>query len=176
MLGLESGTVRVVPADVRWSNLFAEEAARVRQVLARHGVELALEHTGSTAVPGLAAKPIIDILGGHAPGVSRRAVITAIEDAGYQHRGEQGIPGRDFFRRGTPRSYHLHLVETGSGFWRDHLTFRDYLRAHPERSAAYGALKVALAERYPRDREAYIEGKTAFVVETLRLATERSAV
>ena len=79
------------------------------------------------------------------------------------HRGEQGIPGREFFRRGDPRAYHLHLVVRDGTFWREHLAFRDALRNQPALREANAALKRTLAERYPRNREAYIEGKTAFV-------------
>jgi GrpB-like predicted nucleotidyltransferase (UPF0157 family) len=130
---------------------------------------------GSTAVPGLAAKPIIDLLGGHTVEVRREHVIAALVDAGYTHRGEQGILGRDFFRRGSPRQYHLHLTTLDSGFWHDHRTFRDYLRAHPDRAAAYAALKHQLAAQFPRNRPAYIDGKAAFVHATLADAARPSA-
>jgi GrpB-like predicted nucleotidyltransferase (UPF0157 family) len=133
-------------------------------------VQLVFEHTGSTAVPGLAAKPIIDILGGFAVEDQRSAAIATLQAAGYVHRGEQEIPGRDFFRRGTPRQYHLHLTRVGSHFWLDHMQFREWLRAHADTAHRYAALKRELAERYPTDREAYINGKTAFVAEALRSA------
>lgn len=162
-LGLASGTVVVAAYDDRWPELYDAEAERVGRVLEARGIELRLEHTGSTAVPGLDAKPIIDILAGRAMSTDREAVIRAIEAAGYTYRGEQGIPGRDFFRRGDPRSYHLHLTTVDSDFWRAHRAFRDYLRAHPDVAAQYARLKHELAARFPRDREAYIEGKTAFV-------------
>ena len=134
------------------------------------GVTLALEHTGSTAVPGLAAKPIIDILAGLESENARAAAIAALQRAGYSHRGEQGIPGRDFFRRGEPRQYHVHLTLVGSAFWDDHRTFRDWLRTHAAVAMEYAALKQQLAERHPADREAYIAGKTAFVERVLRAA------
>lgn len=165
-LGLESKTVRVVPYDPRWAQLFATEEARLRRFLG--GLAIVLEHIGSTSVPGLAAKPILDILGGRPASVSRESAIAAIERAGYTYRGEQGIPGRDYFRRGDPRSHHLHLTALESEFWNDHRDFRDYLRAHPDARDAYAALKHELAARYPRDREAYIEGKTEFVHGILR--------
>jgi GrpB-like predicted nucleotidyltransferase (UPF0157 family) len=166
-LGLESGTVRVAPYDPAWAQLFAAEVARLQPILGSYGVSLSLEHTGSTAVPGLAAKPVLDILAGRSVAASRETVIEALRAAGYAYRGEQGIPGRDFFRRGEPRKYHLHLTVVGSDFWRDHLAFRDYLRANPEAADRYAALKLELAARHPRDREAYIEGKTAFVLAIL---------
>lgn len=169
-LGLESGVVRLAEYDPQWLELYAAEAARLDRVLARYGVTLVLEHTGSTAVPGLVAKPVLDILAGRNARDARQPVIDALEAAGYSYRGEQGIPGRDFFRRGNPRQYHLHLTQTGSSFWTDHLTFRNYLRSHPDAAERYAALKLALAAAYPRDREAYIEGKTQFVHSILEQA------
>lgn len=160
-LGLESGTVRVVPYDAAWPRLFSEEADRIRGVVGE--LPLTLEHTGSTAVPGLAAKPILDVLGGHPPDADLPSYIAAIERAGYVYRGEQGIPGRHFFRRGDPRSYHLHLAVRDGSFWRDHLTFRDALRGDSLLRDEYAALKLSLAKEYPRDREAYIAAKTMFV-------------
>ena len=167
-LGLESGTVRVVPYDPAWPDLYEAEVARLAPILAAHGVLLAFEHMGSTAVPGLAAKPILDILAGRHSDLARDEAIAAIEAAGYIYRGEQGIPNRDFFRRGTPRQYHLHLAAVGGEFWNDHLAFRNYLRADAAAAAEYSELKRVLAARFPFDREAYIEGKTGFVTEILR--------
>jgi GrpB-like predicted nucleotidyltransferase (UPF0157 family) len=169
-LGLESGRVRVVPYSDAWPALYAAEIARVSPFLAAVGVGLVFEHSGSTAVPGLAAKPIIDILAGLTAEDERGAAIAALQAAGYVHRGEQEIPGRDFFRRGDPRQYHAHLTTVGSAFWHDHRAFRDWLRMHPDAAAEYVALKRALAARFPSDREAYINGKAAFVEAVLREA------
>jgi GrpB-like predicted nucleotidyltransferase (UPF0157 family) len=169
-LGLEAGVVRLVASDPAWPALFAAEAARLRGALAGAPgsaadgpLPIALEHIGSTAVPGLAAKPVLDLLAGYPGGAPVAPYVRALEAAGYVHRGEQGIPGREFFRRGTPRAYHLHLAVMGGAFWREHLAFRDALRDDPVLRDAYAALKWALARRHPRDREAYTEGKTAFV-------------
>ncbi len=161
-LGLERGVVRLVPYDPAWPALFAAEARRLHAALGT-GLPLALEHVGSTAVPGLAAKPILDLAGGLPPDAARAAYVAALVRAGWVHRGEQGIPGRDFFRRGEPRAYHLHLSARDGAFWREHLAFRDALRASDALRDAYAALKHDLARRFPRDREAYIEGKGAFV-------------
>lgn len=168
-LGLESGTVRVVAYDPAWPLLFAAEAERLRAALAP-ALPLTLEHMGSTAVPGLVAKPILDILGGHPPGVPVAPYVAALVGAGYVHRGEQGIPGREFFRQGEPRAYHLHLASRGGRFWREHLAFRDALRLEPALRDAYAALKLELARRFPRNREAYIDGKGAFVRQVVALA------
>ena len=167
-LGLESKTVRVVPYDRAWPRLFADEQRRLNAILAQEGVALAIEHTGSTSIPGLAAKPILDILAGAADPAALARAIDTLQRADYIYRGEQGIPGRHFFRRGDPRQYHIHLTITGSDFWRDHLLFRDHLRANPGVAAEYATLKDALAKRYPFDRESYIEGKTEFVRRVLR--------
>ena len=168
-LGLESGVVRLVEYDPVWPSLYAAEAERLQKLFAAAGLVVALEHTGSTAVPGLAAKPILDILGGYAEGTPVTECIDVLTTAGYVHRGEQGIPGREFFRRGNPRSYHLHLTAIDSPFWRDHLTFRNRLRTDVAVCDAYAALKHELAARFPRDREAYIEAKGPFVNDILRL-------
>jgi GrpB-like predicted nucleotidyltransferase (UPF0157 family) len=164
--------VRVVPYDPAWPALFAAEAQRLAPILAVHRIALRLEHTGSTAVPGLAAKPVLDLLAGWEAARDRATAIRALEAAGYLYRGEQGIAGRDFFRRGEPRQYHLHLARVGSEFWEDHRAFRDYLRDHPAAAAEYAGLKGSLAARYPTDRASYIEGKTAFVDATLARARD----
>ena len=95
--------------------------------------------------------------------------------AGYEHRGERGVPGREFFCRGEPRAYHLHLVVEGGSLWRDYLAFRDYLRAHPEDARALAEAKRALAARHSRDREAYTLAKTSHVEAILRLARAAAA-
>ncbi len=169
-LGLESGTVRVAPYDSTWPTLFAAEAEGLRQRFALAGLPVVLEHTGSTAVPGLAAKPILDILVGYPAGAAVPAYISVLTGADYVHREEQEIPGREFFRRGNPRAYHLHLTAIDSPFWRDHLTFRDRLRADNALRDAYAALKRDLAARFPQDREAYIAAKESFVNDVLRLS------
>jgi GrpB-like predicted nucleotidyltransferase (UPF0157 family) len=171
-LGLESKTVRVVPYDERWPALFEAEAKRIVDAVTVAGLpELALEHVGSTAVPGLAAKPILDIAAGHAAGTAPSVYIAVFESLGYLYRGNGGLPGREFFRRGELRSHHLHLVERTGSHWMRYLRFRNNLRDDPLVRDAYAALKQALAVQYPRDREAYILGKTEFVESILRTET-----
>jgi GrpB-like predicted nucleotidyltransferase (UPF0157 family) len=163
-LGLESGTVRVVPYDARWPALYEDEARRIARAVAEAGLpSLELEHVGSTSVPGLAAKPILDLAAGFSSGAAAPGYIPVLESLGYVYRGDGGLPGREFFRRGVVRSHHLHLVQSGSMHWVRYLAFRDALRADPALRDAYARLKQELAARHPRDREAYIEGKTEFV-------------
>jgi GrpB-like predicted nucleotidyltransferase (UPF0157 family) len=168
LLGLESGAVRLAPYSDAWPGLFRREADRIRDALVP--LPLRLEHMGSTAVPGLCAKPIIDIVAGYPAGATPRAYIERLVRAGYIHRGEQEIPGREFFRLGVLRTHHVNLVVEGGDFWRMHLVFRDRLRGNDAARDAYGTLKLALAARYPFDREAYIAGKAPFVAATLAAA------
>jgi GrpB-like predicted nucleotidyltransferase (UPF0157 family) len=179
-LGLESRTVRVVPYDTRWPAIFRAEAARLTEAVAVAGLPaLILEHVGSTAVPGLAAKPILDVAAGRRREIPADVYVPVLEAAGYVYRGNSGLPGREFFRRGDPRSHHLHLVECGGWHWQRYLGFRDALRADVTLRDAYAALKHELAARYPHDREAYIEGKTTFVesvVDAQGIARDESSI
>lgn len=165
-LGLESGFVRLVDYDPQWPALFEAEAARLRPVVAP--LSITLEHIGSTAIPGLCAKPVLDILAGYDDPARLEDCIAGLTAAGYVHRGERGIPGREFFRRGTPRAYHIHLARQGGAFWQDHLRFRDALRSDAALRDGYARVKRDLAAKYPTDRESYIEGKAPFVLDVLR--------
>jgi GrpB-like predicted nucleotidyltransferase (UPF0157 family) len=167
-LGLESGVVRLVEYDARWPALFAAEERRIREHCAT--LALRLEHVGGTSIPGMWAKPVLDIAAGRPSGTSLQDYVAAFTRAGYQHRGERGVPGRGFFRRGQPRAYHLHLVEEGGALWVDYIVFRDYLRAHPEAAHRFADLKRALAARFSRDREAYMTAKSLPIQAILQLA------
>lgn len=162
--------MRLVAYDPRWLGLYEAEAARLASVI--QPLSLRLEHIGSTAVPGLAAKPVIDILAGCDDPSALPARIAALVGAGYQIRGEQGIPGREFFCRGDPRAYHLHMVSLGSQLWCEHLAFCSWLRFSPVVREDYAVLKQSLAARHPHDREAYIEGKAPFIRAALRRTAE----
>ena len=160
-LGLASGTVRVVQYDARWPAVFEAESARLREACG--ALPVRIEHVGSTSVPGLAAKPVLDILAGHPAAASPFDYVKPFARAGYVHRGDRGIPGHQFFRRGEPRAYHIHLVELDGRLWRQYITFRDHLRTNAEAARRYADLKRALAEQFPHDRPSYIDAKSAFV-------------
>ncbi|MBE7519959.1 MAG: GrpB family protein [Thermoflexaceae bacterium] len=147
--------------DPRWRLLFAEEAERIRRACG--AAIVAIEHVGSTSVPGLAAKPIIDIMTGVSDLAAAHALIPAMERLGYESAGAHGVEGRLYFRRGAPRSHHVHMTEMGSAFWRKHLLFRDRLRADPEMAAEYAAMKRALAAQFGTDRDGYTDAKTGFI-------------
>jgi GrpB-like predicted nucleotidyltransferase (UPF0157 family) len=160
-LGLEPGVVRVVEYDARWPALFAAERQRIR---AHCGpLALSLEHIGGTSIPGMCAKPVLDIAAGRPRDSSIQDYLAVLNQAGYEHRGERGVPGREFFCRGRPRAYHLHLVEEGGRLWSEYLVFRNYLRAHTEAASRFADMKRVLAERFSQDREAYMNAKSPHV-------------
>lgn len=153
--------VELRSSDPGWAVAADAWAGRIRAVLAPTTARV--EHIGSTAVPGLVAKPVLDL---------QVAVPNVTEEASYRPALEalglvlrQREPDHRFFRpaAGEPRTVHVHVCQQGSGWERDHLRFRDQLRADPELAAAYGALKAQLARDHRTDRLAYNEGKTAFI-------------
>ena len=166
--------VVIAAYDPAWPQVFAGEAQAIRQALGETLVEI--EHVGSTAIPGLAAKPVIDIAVSVTSLAEAEAKIPALEALGYDCRGENGIPGRLFFRKGLAefrRTHHLHLVEAGHEQWESMLAFRNHLRVHPGSVQRYEALKRALAERVRDNRAAYTKGKSRFVQATLEKARQQ---
>jgi len=172
MLGLERGVVRLVPYAPEWKDYFEREKAALRQVLG--GQILDIQHVGSTAIPGMPAKPIIDIAIAVHDFEEARVNIPLIESLGYEYKGEFGIPHRHYFVKGEPRLFHIHMSEITSVEWRNTLLFRDYLRQHQDAAQEYARLKQQLALKYPHDREAYLEGKTEFVEKVLRAVKSRA--
>jgi GrpB-like predicted nucleotidyltransferase (UPF0157 family) len=167
--------VRVVPHDLAWEEGFEREAAALRSVLGDEA--LAVHHIGSTSVPGLRAKPTIDVLI-EAREIGKLDDLEAeMAEKGYEAWGEYGTPGRRFFTRdlGPERLCNVHAFEAGSPEVERHLAFRDYLARHPETARAYGDLKKELAESFPEDMEAYMEGKDAFVKRVEREALSWSS-
>ena len=166
LLGSMSGQpVDVVPYEAQWPLLFAEWRARLSEAL---GADVRrIEHIGSTAVSGLAAKPIIDIQisvvdaddeDAYRPGIESTGVALRMREP--RHRYFRPLPDR-------PRVVQIHVCTAGQGWERDHLLFRDYLRAHPGVRDAYSALKTDLANRYRADRLAYNEAKTGFILDVM---------
>jgi GrpB-like predicted nucleotidyltransferase (UPF0157 family) len=159
--GLPPGSVLLTDHDPRWAVLYAEEAARLAKVLGP--AALSMDHYGSTAIPGIKAKPIIDILIGVRRLDDALAHIDAMAAAGYEYAPDAGIPDHHIFGKGRERTHIVHFVEHGGERWKQALRFRDRLRAQPEAAKAYERLKIELASRHPDDRAAYTEGKTDFV-------------
>ncbi|MDM7924767.1 MAG: GrpB family protein [bacterium] len=162
--------VQVVAHSPVWSKSFHEEADRLRALL--ESEVLAVHHIGSTAIPDICAKPIIDIL------VEVRAIDridhfnAEMRQHGYLPKGEYGMAGRRFFIKGDEerRTHHVHVFERGHSEVARHLNFRDYLRAHRADAARYGALKADLAGRFSTDIEAYQAGKAELIRELDRKA------
>lgn len=163
--------IALVPYDEGWAESFASGALGVQRALG----ELAagpVEHIGSTAVPGLAAKPIVDMVVPVGAYDSGPAIIAALTAAGWSHDPQSDDEGmrRHSFCRPDPawRTHHLHVVEASSRPWRRWVAFRDHLRDHPEDAERYGRFKRELAQHHAADRDAYRAGKTEFVEAALR--------
>ena len=159
--------IELVPSNPDWPQRYAEEATRLRTIIPAD-LLIDLEHIGSTAVPGLPAKPIIDIQATVTDLAAVEArLVGPLEAAGYAFRDQNPDTDRLFFVKGLPpaaprRTHHLHIMEAGPGALR-HIAFRDYLRDHPDEAARYAALKVDLARRHRTDREAYTAAKGAYI-------------
>jgi GrpB-like predicted nucleotidyltransferase (UPF0157 family) len=162
-LGLARSKTIVKAHDPHWAAAFETEAASLRSALGETCVSV--EHIGSTAVPGLAAKPIVDIAAGCADPSRIAEVHSLLESTGYVFHGDQGDEGGLLFIKGpqSSRTHYLHVVPIDSGQWKSYLRFRDALRASPKLREEYATLKRRLAERYPNDRLSYLEGKAGFI-------------
>lgn len=162
--------VIVVPYDPLWPEMFQAEAENIRPVFGNEVIEI--YHMGSTSIPGLNAKPVIDLL----VEVKDIDKIDDLNDAFgemmYEARGEYGIPGRRFFTKycGAERTHNVHIFQTGHPEIERQITFRNYLRTHAEDAEAYGRLKARLAMHYHDDLDGYVKAKGDFVREIDRRA------
>jgi GrpB-like predicted nucleotidyltransferase (UPF0157 family) len=170
-LGLPEERVFLSPYDRRWPQLFRRERTRLRRALGRKVLEI--EHVGSTAVPGLSAKPVLDLALTVRALREVRGLVAPLAKLGYEYKGLYGLPGRHFFVRGEPRrTHHLHVVRADSRHWRVWKLFRDYLRRHPDEAARYEKFKRSKARKYADNRPAYTGSKSRFVERMLRKARE----
>jgi GrpB-like predicted nucleotidyltransferase (UPF0157 family) len=166
--------VEIVDYDSRWPSLFDEEAKRLRAIL-DPSLIAGLEHFGSTAVPGLSAKPIIDILiAVRSLADAQATFVEALRTLDYVHWADNPKKDRMFFVKGMPplgsrRSHHVHVTEPHGEMWQ-RLPFRDYLRVHPGEAEAYARLKRRLAIEHRTDREAYTDAKSAYIETVMRKA------
>jgi GrpB-like predicted nucleotidyltransferase (UPF0157 family) len=154
--------VRIVDYDSTWPVLAERELRRIKKALG--DLAVGLEHVGSTAVPGLAAKPIIDLQLSVAAMEPRARYVLPLERLGYLFAPAPESPDYHLFAKPPerPRTHHLHVCETGSEHELRHVAVRDFLRSHPEEAARYAALKRELVARHPQDRLDYIDGKDAY--------------
>ena len=156
--------VEVVPYNYDWQDLFQAEAKQWFDLL--NSNVIAIHHIGSTAIPNIHAKPIIDLLIEVKDINQVDNCNSTIAAKGYGIMGEYGIPGRRYFRKHNSvgiRTYHIHIYEQNSPQIQRHLAFRDYMRTHPKDAQKYSQLKQELAKKYPEDIESYMDGKDKFI-------------
>jgi GrpB-like predicted nucleotidyltransferase (UPF0157 family)/RimJ/RimL family protein N-acetyltransferase len=160
---MQKRVVELRAHDSTWANAFAGEAAKLTGVFGNNLI--ATHHIGSTAIPGIHAKPIIDMM----PIVWNLEQVDSLNDVmaecGYIHKGENGIPGRRYFRKGSDlhHSHHVHVYQQSHPEIARHLLFRNYLCAYPEKAQAYNQLKANLAQKYKEDVAAYTSAKSEFI-------------
>jgi len=160
--------------DPRWSLRFEELRFGIAAALGE--IASAIEHVGSTAVPGLAAKPIIDMDVLLTSSSALSTAVSKLSSLGYRHQGDLGIRGREAFQAPPGEfAHHLYVCLPDCPQYRRHLVFRDYLRNHPDDAAAYAALKRRLAAQFRLNRFAYVQGKTQFVSAILERASCRES-
>ncbi|BFH68147.1 hypothetical protein J27TS7_29960 [Paenibacillus dendritiformis] len=166
-------TVVISDYNPDWVHDYEQEKRAIKEALS--DIAVAVEHIGSTSVPGLGAKPIIDIMVGvHRLEDLTEAHIERLAAIGYEYVPKPDWPERRFFRRGRWRAgtHHLHIYRHGDTHWEEQLLFRDYLRSRPDVREQYRQLKLALASQYPDDRVEYTRRKAPFIEHVLRLARE----
>lgn len=154
--------IKLVAHDPNWARLYEGEVGKLRVLLS--GLIVSTDHIGSTAISGIKAKPVIDIL----------IEVTCLRDLekhngdfknlGYEVKGEYGIKGRRFFQKGgDERTHHLHIFESGNSEIERHRLFVAFMNAHPDKAADYEALKTALSIEHKNSAESYSQGKSAFI-------------
>ena len=169
IIGLQRGIVRLHSHHPDWKNIFIKEKRLIDHAVGDFVLDI--QHIGSTSIPGILAKPIIDI--GIAVNDFDGAMVCVepLENIGYWYRGEHGVPGRRYFTKGTEiiTDFHLHMHEIESKDWDEHIAFRDYLIEHQEKAMEYSELKKRLAMEYEKDREKYLSEKSKFIKKILEI-------
>jgi len=176
VLGQHKANITVVPYQSGWIGLFEREADLLRGALGEKA--LSIEHIGSTSIPGLDSKPIIDIMVAVESLRQATKLIPAVEALGYEHRPHDIIPDRIFFvKEPSPefRTHHLNLTPLESKFWKNQIVFRDYVRANDQIAAEYVDLKKNIAEIYAQTHQLDRDAKTEFVSRMLELARKEAS-
>lgn len=162
MLGLNNQKVSLMPDTKLWREEFEREKIRIQSEITE---EIKIEHIGSTAIPNIPAKPIIDIGIGINNSTNLADIIKSLEEIGYINKGENGIAGRSYFVKGLPekRKYHLHMYKINHPNWKNHLLFRDYLINNADIAKEYGELKLENWRFHKEDRKKYTDSKDEFI-------------
>ncbi|NYT11952.1 MAG: GrpB family protein [Methanomassiliicoccales archaeon] len=153
--------VEVVEYDPRWRDLFNEERKLLERALS--GLIIAIQHVGSTSIPGMSAKPVIDIMICVKEQSSPYVYIERVGPLGYIYQEQEDEPERIYFMKGMPRTHHLHFILHDTKQYWEHILFRDYLIANRDAFEEYVDLKRELAKRFREDREGYWAGKDKFI-------------
>ncbi len=157
--------------DPKWPKFFDSERDEIMEAIGHYVADI--QHIGSTAVPGLAAKPVIDIMVGLRRLLDAQDCILPIEGMEYEYvpEFEDEFPERRYFRKiqSGIRTHQIHMVEIGTDFWKRTLLFRDFLLEHPDTAKDYATLKQELAVKFKNDREGYTKAKTPFIENILTL-------
>jgi GrpB-like predicted nucleotidyltransferase (UPF0157 family) len=164
----EPRRIEVVPYSTAWADEFEQERATLMRAIG--GITSDIRHVGSTSIPGMAAKPTIDIAVGLTRFDDGLRCVAPLQQLGYEYRGENGIVGRHYFDKQSPNPRHLHMYAKSDLRLLDYTLFRDYLTTHADTAGAYVGLKRGLAQQFSDDRVAYTDGKAAFIVSILEKA------
>lgn len=173
MIGLKRGTVKLLPHNKKWHSLFEKEKKLMEQSIG--DLVLDIQHIGSTSIPGIPAKPIIDISVGIRSMKNARKLVKSFEAMGYEWRNDTPWKNDNtqlLFVKGpeSKRTHYVHLMRYKGKIWNNDVLFRDYLRKNKARAKKYAELKRDLAKRHANDRATYTESKSSFIFETLALA------
>lgn len=173
MLGLKRGTVKLMPYDYEWKELYKKEEKLLYSLIGDYIADI--QHVGSTSIEGLTAKPIMDIAVGVKSLKTAEDFKDILEGAGYKCRGDAGIPGRVFFVKGNDdfQTHYLHIEVYKGPLWENHIYFRDYLCSDEKVKEQYLKLKKVLAEKYSDDRYAYTNEKNEFITAVMKKAKEK---
>jgi len=164
--------VEVVSYNSNWKKMYKEESEKIKNIL--NDIIIDIHHIGSTAIPGIKAKPVIDILVEVKDIEAVDQYNHEMEELGYEVMGEYGIPKRRFFRKGgNKRTHHIHIFQAGNEEIERHINFKEYLITHPDKRREYSKLKEKLANKYTYDVESYTNGKSDFIKEIDRKAKLR---
>ncbi len=171
MIGLKRGIVRLTTYNSKWAQIFEKERKFLKRKLGNGIIDI--QHIGSTSIPGMPAKPIIDISISIKSMKNSRDFIKLFEDLGYEYRPDFGGPNIQLlFVKGSEskRTHYIHLMKYQGSIWKNDLLFRDYLRKNKQKAQEYAVLKKDLAKKYSNDRVNYTTSKADFIQSVIKLA------
>lgn len=174
-MGLKRGQVKLEPHTRRWATQYLSEEKVLKACLNPTDF-VAIQHVGSTAIKGISAKPIVDMVLGVKSLEDAKELVPQLESCGYEYKSEDTVPNRLFFAKGEDLNctFYLHIAEVESDYYKDKLLFRDYLNKNLDKAKQYDNLKRKLAVKHAEDRSSYTEAKTDFITDTIKQIKLRS--